>query len=95
MSTSADRPEENSVLLMLHDIRHEQTRQGTKLDDIARRVTGGDDLARGLEHQVLNLRSQVEEERESRTFWFRNLGLGVLGSVIASVWALLVGHKQA
>lgn len=59
---SQDRPDNNDVLGLLHEIRGEQTRQGNKIDDISQRVTGGYDVAKGLEFRTSQLEAHRDEQ---------------------------------
>lgn len=59
-----DRPDHNDVIGLLHEIRGEQTRQGNKLDDISQRVTGGLDVAKGLEFRTSQLEAHRDEQRK-------------------------------
>lgn len=64
MPQNADRPDHNDVIGLLHEIRGEQTRQGNKLDDISQRVTGGLDVAKGLEFRTSQLEAHRDEQRK-------------------------------
>lgn len=64
MAQNTDRPDHNDVIGLLHEIRGEQTRQGNKLDDISQRVTGGLDVAKGLEFRTSQLEAHRDEQRK-------------------------------
>lgn len=85
MPTNADMPEHSDVLGLLHEIRGEQARQGASIDELKMHVTGGYDVAKGLEFRT----AQLEAKDESRTFWMRAIGTTAIGGLITALGALV------
>ncbi len=86
---SIDRPDNNDIHTLLHDIRGQQDRQQKLLQECHDCITGGPRIADGLAYRTARLEHDAETDRESRTFWMRTIGTTAVGAFIASIGAIL------